>query len=171
MITGFENIYAKIPTIKYYKYHGMLFPCNDQPEPKTFQNYPLGPGAEWVLIYDVWPPYINLYIMYYQTRDFLPSSDIDICMNKFPDNKIRYYFMEITYYTYQSDGLYDMVIQKGSICGEYKERGYNFEVYKTINDQLWAFDTRMLYLLWCKPPTHIRVWASNTGEKPGYNPV
>jgi len=45
MRTGFTNAFINKPLKKYYSYHGILMPCNIQPDPEPFASYEIKPGG------------------------------------------------------------------------------------------------------------------------------
>jgi len=45
MRTGVPKAYVNIPGKKYYNYHGLIMPCNIQPEPEPLVTYDTKPGG------------------------------------------------------------------------------------------------------------------------------
>lgn len=45
MRTEFTNAFPNKPLNKYYMYHGILMPCNIQPDPEPFVSYEIKPGG------------------------------------------------------------------------------------------------------------------------------
>ena len=96
MITCIKKAFTDIPATKYYNYHGMIMPCNIQPDPECFKTYDTGEGTPtWVRLYCNLRVVGDYFYLYYDVADVLPSGWIDQCVHKFPDREERYYFLEL----------------------------------------------------------------------------
>lgn len=96
MRTGFTNAFPNKPLNKYYMYHGILMPCNIQPDPEPFKSYEMPEEIPtWIRTYCnlkvVWP----YFYLEYKAEDFLPSRWLDLCTRRWPDGFERYYFLEL----------------------------------------------------------------------------
>lgn len=172
MKTGFSNIFANIPAVKYYKYHGMLIPCNKQPDftPILYEDL-LHPGPVWELRYEIWPVKIGNYYVSYDYYDFIPSSEYKYCYLGFPDNLVRYYFFEIAYYNGIPGHGWFILFANGKYCNWQVDSGFSDYFYLARSRYIWG---RYNYLMIIQNPgegTHVRVWRSSTGELPPGYPV
>ena len=171
MKTGFENAFANKSLNKYYYYHGILTPCEKQIEPKPYKEYPTTGGAVWVLVIDVWPV-IPYYFYECKVADLhtLPSSQDNICPGyPFPDNKKRYWYTKIDYYTARPDNLYMWLLESGKECNTPLYYGYSSYIYIEMLEEVHTA-SYIFILEWPKSPTHVRVWVSSTGELPAGTP-
>jgi len=179
MKTCFVNAFANIPVKKYYKYHGMIRDCRIAPNPPGYVCYDTEEpivGPKWILIYDKFPPTADSWRLDFDYNLFPPSTQNDICYFKFPDGKRRYYFYEIYFVfvpRYEGD-FWSVSWDDGLNCSMDGETGITGHFYKS----LWGFleygfpgDQYCVYLDPSGNGSRVRVWASETGELPGYNPV
>jgi len=167
--------FVDVPGTKYYKYHGLIMPCNIQPKIVCFDRYDTE-LSEWVLIYDDYPPTANSWKRVFDYTYFPPSIYSDICFFKFPDHKKRYYFYEIYYvfverypgdwWTVHWDTGADCCMNgELGITGHFYKANYDFLEYGAPGDQ---------YCIYLDPSglgSHVRIWASVTGNLPSYYPV
>ena len=171
MKTGFENAFCNKSLNKYYYYHGILTPCEKQIEPKPYKEYPTTSGAVWVLKLDEWP---NIPNYYYEVKvnqlGILPSSEENVCPGyHFPDNKKRYWYTKIDYYTADPRRLYMWLLISGKTCDEYLYYGISSYQYIELSEEVG--DHTFIFIIQNpKPPTHVRVWVSSTGELPAGTP-
>jgi len=171
MKNGFYKGFIDIPSKKYYKYHGLIMPCNIQPDPEPLIKIPLVPApAEWVLIYDEWPVQNGQWLLKYNPDFIKPSSIGDPCFHSWPDGKQRYYFFEVDYYWNGLDKFWTIRWSDGLNCafdGGSSSRAYmHFEFSKLV---WFGWDIWEDYLIYLENPaagTNVKIWASTTGELP-----
>lgn len=172
MKTGFIYGYPNKPTKKGYSYHGVDRDCLIQPDPGPFEEYPALPGAKWELLYDVW---ITMHQWAYEMRkitgDFLPSSDDVTCEDPGPDGKKRYWFLEVDYCSWRSDGLWMFLYFSGQTCHDVFEYGYDRCIYRTVQSDIVYNVTYLMSLNFPAIGSHIRLWRSSNGELPAGSPV
>lgn len=168
MKTGFNNAFVNIPGTKYYKYHGIMMPCNVQPDPPPFEDVPNDfDECYWEIWKDFsWYSAGNMYVRYLPA-DFHPSSDDDPCNPKFYDGKARYYFCELSLYCYYpwygvtifyNDGLNCKFSSEGALAG-YR--------YKAWFNRLYAAYTPVMGTGPAGPGSHVTIWRTVCGE---FNP-
>lgn len=167
MKTGFVKAFIDKTAKKYYNYHGLIMPCNLQPEPDTLIEYPITSGGTWVVIYEWWTRYYGESSYSYSWRDFLPSSINDLCSTKFPDGKVRHYKLEVEYTSGVPGSQWYVIWVNGKICNWDGIFSYDNYMYITADCYLWAETTQLIKLWNAKPGTHIRIWGTSNGELPG----
>ena len=168
MKTGFTNAFVNKPLTKYYSYHGIIKPCNVQPNPDPFEDFPnTYTECVWEIWYDQYiesPGYVTIY---YGTEDFYPSSDPDPCPVKFPDGKARYYFCEVTLYHRYGSGLMIIFGNDGLNC-TLKTEGKTGEVwYKAWFNRINKQFNYIVLVNASRLPSRIRIWRTVCGE---FNP-
>jgi hypothetical protein len=170
MKTGFINAFANKQVKKQYYYHGILRYCNKPPNPKPFLEELTEPASVnfWELIWDKWPPNAIDYWKVWNDNEFLPSVQDSVC---FPAVKKRYYYSRSDiYYLYKLGHSMEMEYADGLTCTWHKLTGLgNYFHYETNVPYLHG----QYYLMgWhhIKPPSHLQIWRSSTGELPNYIP-
>jgi len=177
--TGFSNGFADVATKKYYKYHGWVRSCNTEPILPPNTEYPTEKpivGPKWVLIYDDHPPTADSWIRNFDYLLFPPAEYYDNCYFKFPDRKKRFYFYEIYFVfvpRYEGD-FWSVHWDNGLNCAMDGETGITGHFYKSMWGLLEYGFPGEQYCIYLDPSgagSRVKVWASETGELPGYNPV
>jgi len=167
--------FVDIPATKYYKYHGMIMPCNIQPDPVCFVSVDTK-LSKWVLIYDDYPPTANSWKRDFDYTLFPPSIYNDICYFKFPDGKRRFYFYEIYFVfveRYPGD-FWSVSWDDGLNCTMDGETGITGHFYKSMWGLLEYGFPGEQYCIYLNPSgagSHVRIWASVEGDLPLTNPV
>ncbi len=167
--------FVDVPGTKYYYYHGMLRPCNIQPEIECFDKIDTT-LSKWKLIYDDRPATADSWKRDFDYLLFPPSTQSDICYFKFPDHKRRYYFYEIYYVfvpRYDPD-WWTVHWDHGIDCCMNGELGVTHYYYKANYDFLEYGEPGYQYCIYLDPVTlgtHVRIWATTDGNLPDYYPV
>lgn len=168
MKTGFTNAFVNKPLTKYYSYHGIIKPCNVQPNPDPFEDFPnTYTECVWEVIYDTYFQSSGTFFYKYKASDFFPSSDNDPCPAKFPDGKARYYFAEVTLLNRFGSGNTILIWNSGLICNFDSVLTTDLIIYKAWFDRLWAGSNVIIMSTPAKLPSHLRVWRTICGE---FNP-
>ena len=164
--------FVDIPATKYYYYHGLIKPCNIQPNPECFLKIDTEEGQlYWDPIYEVWPVKTGEYTLYYEATDFLASDETDPCRYDWPDEKARYYYFEIEYYNGSPGEGWYILLNNGKYCNFQVDSGFDDYHYRAMYRWVWYSPN---FLLKVKNPgegTRIKVWRSSTGLLPDYWPV
>lgn len=170
--TGFVNAHIDKTNTKYYKYHGIIKPCNIQPNPDPGIVYPQKPpGPGWELIWDTDFYYNGIFRRTYQAYDFLPSSDFDPCPQHFPDYKKRYYFCELHYVkVYWAVPLW-IAWPVYEACNTISFMEPGTYAYKAWFGELWAGADYVFMVAYPVAGSHYKIWRSTTGELPSYYPI
>lgn len=168
MKTGFTNAFVKIPGTKYYSYHGIIKPCNVQPNPAPFEDYPnTYIECVWEIVYDLYYQSSASFNFFYRPDYFYPSSDNDPCPRKFADGRARYYFAEVTLHNRHSSGNMAIIWNSGLKCNYDFANKTGTYFYKAWFDRLWAKTNVLIMTSAAKLPSRIRVWRTVCGE---FNP-
>lgn len=168
MKTGFNNAFVNIPGTKYYSYHGRVMPCNIQPDPAPFDDFPnTYDPCVWEMIYDTDFESPGIFGYKYRATDFFPSSDDDLCPDKFPGGRARYYYAEVSLYSRY--GIDNMVLlwNSGFICDFESVLKYGEHIYKAWFGKLWAGSDVLIMTTPAKLPSHLTIWRTICGE---FNP-
>ena len=171
MKNGFYKGFIDIPSKKYYKYHGLIMPCNIQPDPDPLLDYPLFPEiiGEWILFYDKYPTAKNLTV-YVLPGGYPASSEINICIDIKAIPRYVYFYIDLQLYW---TGLYNIRrvnLEDGTTCSW---RAFNFTGgYSRLNmiQKRYKSTKSDMSMAYIKPPTHVRMWYSKLGNDPGYDP-
>ena len=164
--------FVDVPGTKYYYYHGMLRPCNIQPEIECFDKIDTEENTTvWQLIYEEWPVQSGYYYLNYILEDFIPSVEEQNCDINFLDDKRRYYFYEVDYYKGSEYPYLWFAWQDGFWCFQNFIQQRVEHLYKANYSYLIAETTRLIFLQNPATGSHIRIWRSKDGELPDYFPV
>lgn len=172
MKTGFVNAFVNKPLNKNYSYHGILKPCNVQPNPEPFEDFPNDYTASvWELFIDKDFDSSRYTHIRARLEDIYPSSDEDVCVTKWPDGKNRYYFCEMQFYGRVPPQWMVLTWSNGLNCDYKWVKNYGTYMYKAWFDKWYAASDVICYVYKSKIGSHVKVWRSSTGEFPGYYPV
>lgn len=168
MKTGFTNAFVNKPLTKYYSYHGIIKPCNVQPNPDPFEDFP---NTYTECVWQIWKDFDfhsvgNMYVKYL-VGDFAPSSDNDPCAKKFWDGKARYYYCEVSLYCYKPAWGTTLFINDGLHCKLSSEGSYDPYLYKAWFGRLWAGVNIVMGTGPSGWGSHVRIWRTICGE---FNP-
>ena len=168
MKTGFNNAFVNIPGTKYYSYHGIIKPCNVQPDPDPFEDFPnTYTECVWELWKELWPFSAGNTYIHYNQADFFPSSDNDPCSQKFSDGKARYYYCQVHHVAYGGYSIMGIFYNNGVQCKSsfWTKWGYTFD--KAWFNRLWKGSNLCVWINPCGWGTYIKIWRTICGE---YNP-
>lgn len=172
MKAGFIHGYPNKPTKKRYGYHGFDRDCLIQPEPLPFDEFPALVGPSWVLIHDFdFSKPGNWFYYYHNPSEYPPAIKDSVCKPPPYTVKEQYYFLEVEVHSLEPIGWFKFYWTNGINCRVWEYWVEGTYLYTAFFDHLW-YKSSTLFAVWSSyPGSHARIWASSTGERPGYDPV
>jgi len=172
MRTGFTNAFVNKPLTKYYSYHGIIMPCNVQPNPDPFEDFP---NTYTECVWELWKEKDihssgNTWIRYGRD-DFFPSSDNDPCADKHSDGMARYYYAQVHKVKYPTSSGNVIFYSNGLDCGLASWSTPDDPLDKAWFNRLWAGSSAVLGVNPSGWGTWIKIWRTVCGEFCGNWPV
>lgn len=164
--TGFTNAFVNKPITKGFSYHGIEMNCNKQTSPVPNKDYPISTGAKWILKDTAQVTgYAHSMTISASHYSLLPSSEDLFSACSYPDHKARYRYTLIKAYRWLN----------------YTMWFYNYSAFTCLENDLYWNDSYVEYgyldckpylaiqelgVYYCKIPSKIEVFGSDTGELP-----
>lgn len=171
MKTGFSHGFNNKQVKKSFGYHGLKLDCNKPPDPPNYYEDPTTSGPYWRLVQEWWPNTGGTFSTAYSVYWFLPSLLNDLCFKKYFDGKLRYYYIYLYYRTWLAGGYCSAMWSENSICNLKTQAGY-YPLGMTVAGAkaIWFGATTLVWLLGPRPPTHLMIYVSDSGELPPLPP-
>lgn len=172
MKSGFLYGYPNKPLKKKYSYHGIPRDCLIQPDPDPFDEFPNNPACYWELIVDTdFNGGGDWWYLHTSPYTFFASDEPDLCVNKWLDGWIRYYFCEVYFVNYRGEYNYKWYWSNGLLCRNWEEWRFGATAYEAWFDHLWHGSPTIFCVWGSTIGSHVKLWRSSNGLLPSGYPV